>query len=232
MKAANNWKNQLHNRKISPSDEVWLNIEEELERKEKNKLKTKFILSLIAACLVGCIVFISLPTQQKTQSISNIAPVSPLEKETHVFPEALFITDAESNTSAQINTNKSASVSIKAENRKATTHQSTADLETSITSTNEISVEAQKLLAEVEAEISSTKSKPALTTQMEVEQLLADAQQLIQEVDYKKLHEFATSENLLADVEKDLSKSNLQNRVWQFVKDNMQNLESAIASLR
>jgi hypothetical protein len=232
MKAANNWKNQLHNRKISPSDEVWLNIEEELESKEKNKLKTKFILSLIAACLVGCIVFISLPTQQKTQSISNIAPVSPLEKETHVFPEALFIADTESNTSTQNNTSKSTSASIKTENKKATTHQSTTDLETSLTSTNKISVEAQKLLAEVEAEISSTKSKPALTTQMEVEQLLADAQQLIQEVDYKKLHEFATSENLLADVEKDLSKSNLQNRVWQFVKDNMQNLESAIASLR
>ena len=249
MKEQNNWRNQLKSRKISPSDEAWLSIESGLERKSKNKLKRNFVLSLIAASLIGFIVFVSLPTNSNLHSNLNIASEIDEQPEAQtVFPAALFINadtalhfqgvetiveniDVKNHISNPSNSiSKPHKTNVK---KKPASNTNTPNTQFKATRKAKVQTKAAQLLAEVEADLAEPLSNPTkLSAEDEADLLLAEAKQIILEVEYDRLYEFAQASELLAEVEGDLSKDKLQNRVWHFVKSNFQNLENALVSLR
>lgn len=249
MKEQNNWRNELRNRSITPSDEAWLAIESGLESKSKNKLKKKFIFSLVAASLIGFVVFVSLPTTSiQHQSQATATENFDTSHEESVFPAALFL-ESESAFSLkeaevvkqdldekESISNPKKSVSKQTLNRKTTQMVSTKNETESQLETNtntEVNLKAKELLTEVEAELAASSSTSLnLSAKDEADLLLAEAKQIIQEVEYNQLYEFAQASDLLAEVEEDLSKDNLKKRVWHFVKANYENLESALVSLK
>lgn len=231
MEASNNWNQQLKNRKIKPSDEAWLAIEAGLEGKLKDKIKMNYIMTLAAACIAGIIIYISIPSTKDIVVSKNSISKNTVLPEESVFPDALFIKSAPSTLSKKnkitnenlATTNYKSSVTTKTEAKKPSTNNQLS---------TEITKKASSLLSEVEADLALKENEIGKDHQTEVDILLAEAKLLIEKKEYNSLYNYAVSENLLAEVEKDLSKNKLQDRVWQFVKDNVQNLESAIVSLR
>lgn len=249
MKQQNNWRNELRNRSITPSDEAWLAIESGLENKSKNKLKKKFIFSLVAASLIGFVVFVSLPTNS-TQQQSQAATTEEFQPTTEesVFPEALFLEIESTLSSVAVEANEQDEVAKPQISTPLDTasKESNNNLETETASTKyvtksqeetpqnaKVNQKAIQLLAEVEAELAGNSSTNLqISAEDEADLLLAEAKQIIKEVEYNQLYDFAKASDLLAEVENDLSKDNLQNRVWHFVKANYENLESALVSLK
>ena len=248
MENRNNWKNQLRNRKVTPSDEAWLAIEAGLEKKNSNQPKKKFIITLIAASFIGFVVFLSIPTQTRTIEKSNTVKVkTPIQSDQSVFPEALFLevnsaltsADSEPNsetqtnatlTQSKLNTKKEPNSSLisVAENKKSETLKIPAKEEKI-----KASKAAIELLAEVEAELAQTiEINSTYSPDEEAEILLAEAKLMIQEVDYDRLYEFAQASDLLAEAENNLSEERLQGKVWLFVQSNVKHLETAFASLK
>lgn len=246
MEKQNNWRNQLRKREIAPSDEAWLAIEAGLENKAQNKIQKKYIITLIAASLIGFVVFVSLPSTSTSSPKTSIADEvnKEIQEEESAIPTALFqssnaaITateeegfqqeekpDAIEQVDIQIGNSPESSQEITVENEVNAPNEPLQ--------VQEMQLKAADLLAEVEAELVMDATQSNFeNSDAEAEALLAEAQLMIQEVDYDQLYAFAEASDLLAEVEDDLSKNNLQNRVWQFVKSNFQNLESALASLK
>ncbi|GGE12366.1 hypothetical protein [Psychroflexus salis] len=244
MKKQDNWKSQLRNSSIQPSDEAWLAVEAGLEKKSQFQLKKKFIISLVAASLIGFVVFISFPDFSTPSEVeSNLVEENKLDKQDVIYPSEFTIQPViiESQVSLKNEESKQKNNILAVEK---SVHKTNFAIQKPIASAEKIGLinknedafiqdKAHQLLAEVEAELDSTSNtNKKLRPAEEAEVLLAEAQLLIKNTTYNELYQFAKASDLLADVEHDISEQKLQNKVWQFVKNNVQNLESALASLK
>jgi hypothetical protein len=269
MKNQNNWKNQLRNRKITPSDEAWLAIEAGLGKKDTKTLKTKFIFSLIAASIVGFIVYITLPsatidagntdtvnTENSTElqkpaaqedfNLDVNSKITVNDNEVIEAEETPSISTATDAKQAKLHSTSISNVVAESSNKINSEKSKNSIPETNLASIEEVSEavtpekskpqvseKAMQLLSEVEAELAQVVAPDtSYRVEDEAEALLSQAKLIIQEVEYDKLYQFAKASDLLAEVEGDIPKDNLQNRVWSFVKDKAQDLESTLASLK
>ncbi len=252
-----NWKNELRNRSIKPSEEAWLAVESGLEQKSKHKLKKRFAYILIAASFLGFVITISLPTNSVTTSTQSISAEK--QQNQNIEQNSNAIEENTQNNEAIVNSEfdaDSTSKSVHKQDTHQTPNHQVAESSPKQTQQNAISSENQKssetkknklnasnvieispkamdLLAEVEAELAgqSSTSLP-LNAEDEAKLLLAEAKQVIQDVKYQQLYEMAKANDLLAEVEDDYTKQDLQQRVWRFVKTNYHNLENTLASLK
>lgn len=238
MDSQNNWRHQLRNREINPKDETWLAIEAGLNHQKNNRFLLKSIILLIAAVAVGVIVMVSLPTTSSTSQdpVQYVQEEPSKENQTpeviHQVEEVSLSISEEQSLLPKDDSSSMIEISVQPEKyaTEVVENETVADTLPAEEEHN-LHQKATALLAEVEKDLQQEK-KAVYSPDAEVETLLAEAKVLIEEVEYDKLYEFAKASQLLADVEEDISKDTLQNRVWKFVKSNFQNIENALVSLR
>lgn len=238
----NNWKKELLQREIKPSEEVWLNVAHGLKQ-PKNKINKKRIwIGLTAAAIAAILILpnflqlsnknspeIPIVHQEKIEeSKTKVSKeIQPLQKEYLATKKQQALKVAVEEKQLSSKESKTPSSSEKTKNKVAKHEEALMAKTTSkLTKTRS---EALNLLAEVEAEIEKEQPKNA---NEEAENLLAQAEQNIEKANYNQLFKFAEANQLLAEVEEDLSKNDLKERIFKFLKNNYKEIESAVASLK
>ena len=231
----NNWKKELLQKEIEPSKDVWLNVANGLQQSESKSTK-KIILGVIAAILIIG-VFVAPQWFQKAEETSTHKKVvqeeSPKKINNSLVEEenSSFIKGNNNNDKLLTNIQPKAGNQLSTEKTSKSTAiiaEENTENETKL-KVNESENKAAVLLAEVEAELEAEKQ---LTNPDEIEVLLAKAEKNIEGASFNRLIDFAEAHQLLAEVEEDLSKKDLKERIFKFLKNNYKEIESAIASLK
>lgn len=231
----NNWKKELLQKEIEPSKDVWLNVANGLQQSESKSTK-KIILGVIAAILIIG-VFVAPQWFQKAEETSTHKKVvqeeSPKKINNSLVEEenSSFIKGNNNNDKLLTNIQPKAGNQLSTEKTSKSTAiiaEENTENETKL-KVNESENEAAVLLAEVEAELEAEKQ---LTNPDEIEVLMAKAEKNIEGASFNRLIDFAEAHQLLAEVEEDLSKKDLKERIFKFLKNNYKEIESAIASLK
>ncbi|MCH8535247.1 MAG: hypothetical protein LAT51_09280 [Flavobacteriaceae bacterium] len=245
----NNWKKEMLQREIQPSDEVWLKVAKGLQQPKSKINKKRIVIGLVAAAIMALLIIPMFLIEKTTNTSKNsIVTEEKIENVEKTSIEERNINKKSSSTEIQ-QENKVALEDKKTSVEESKSFNSAQEKKISNVNSDEVSNQsaeiskekeevsepspskdkATTLLAEVEAEIDK---ENIVTTDREVENLLAQAEQKIDQANYNKLMSFAEAHELLAEVEEDLSKNDLKEKIFKFLKNNLKEIESAIVGLK
>ncbi|MGM0635328.1 MAG: hypothetical protein ACQESK_04640 [Bacteroidota bacterium] len=222
-KFEDNIKEKLESRRLSPSDEAWLNINKKLEKKAKKKYRQKIIIMAVAASFVGILLSIGISTLGNHSATDSVVDSNKNEKPIQTEEFSVQKTNKRA-VITPVNQLVFQPKKTPLNKPKITVDYkiySTTHFKPAISSTEKTM--AQQLLAEAEYEIKQD------SLQMEVENLLAAAKSNVKKQAHKELIDSIDPASLLAEIDPE-STLNLKEKIWQRLEENFKEIKLSLSS--
>ncbi len=213
----------LESRRETPSDEAWLNISKNLEKKTVQKYKRKYWMIAVAASFIGVLVTLgifnlNIKTENPTVVTSPENSIKEIQDSKVIERPVLQIANV-------LKPNKKIKNEVQLPNSKfeiINFKQIEKVQKSKINSTK-----AESLLAEVEQELVENEAEEKLLS--EVEALLAEAQSDLDSDTKRKIIDRVDPASLLAEIDPN-SKMDFKDLIIQKIEDNYKELRSSFTA--
>ncbi len=217
-------KKDLAQREVAPSQNIWENIEQELDKNAKpKKQKTWLKYASIAAVLcVGFLVYQGLQTRTTNSSQLVLESKSVIEKELQLKLNTAKISYVASPQTIRVE-DVSMGKSKALKNKIQTQNTQPKKVKPSI------DIEVDNLLSQAQNTLVKAEKEKQLLN--EVNSLLADAMQQTQDEEQKKILQNLQATTLLAEVEAEIElqkPKNLKDKIWEALVSNLNDIKQAV----
>ncbi|MGX1023651.1 hypothetical protein [Psychroflexus sp. MBR-150] len=219
-------KNKLSQREITPSQNLWDNIEQELDKTSKsksNKIWLKYV-SIVAVLCVGVFVYQGLKpeTGKSTQLVLKSKPVIEKEKQLKLNTTSLSYVASPST----IQTKNTLKFNNETSKNKTQVKNSIAE-----DKKPSIEVEVDNLLSQAQNALTKSEKEKQLIDEVNI--LLAEAMQQTQDKDQQQILQDLKATALLAEIEAEIELQkppNLKDRIWTALVSNLNNIKRTVVS--